>query len=385
MGKGVILTRLLVFLTFFSILIASTLAHGENLSYNRYGFSEAFDSGRLGTIRPVGAGNYDLTLRVSPLGKQHSAWLNFFINNSRRSITINILNVYNIGEFTRSPPSQFVYSCDGVTWQRITNASLRSGTFRFQKRFPCSPVQVATYFPYPYSAIEQYVENKRANPFVNITTLGLSVQGRDIRMLELTNWNINESIKRQVFMVGRQHPGETSSTYIYEGVIDYVLMNTSILDRFHFYLVPAANPDGIYLGNTREQSQGLDPNRGWNSNRVQETMIVRQALDRIDALHPIDFFLDNHGYAGGEVTSQVLYCGKNASRLWDIFTRITVYKAWNDTRADSSYARGYACNVLGIDPVFVIESSQHNYRWTIPLYKEQGKNLVKALDQFYYP
>jgi hypothetical protein len=385
MRKEVNLRRLLISVFLISLFIPSVVAFGENLTYNRYGFSAAFDSGRLGTIRPAGYGVYNLSLQISPLGKHHSAWLNFFIKNSKRSITINIKNVNGIGEFTSSPATRFVYSCDGINWQRITNASRCGSTFTFQKKFPCSPVEVATYFPYPFSAIEQYLDNVSMSPYANVTTLGPSVQGRPIRMIELTNQSINESEKKQVFMIGRQHSGETSSTFIFQGLIEYVLSNTSVLDKFHFYIVPAANPDGIYLGNTREQSQGLDMNRGWDNTKVQETNVVREALGRVNAERHVDFFVDNHGYAGGESTSVVYYCGSNGSKLYGIFRDLSAFSSGSNTYADPAIARGHACNTLGIDPVFLMESGQHNSQWTIKYYKDQGRHLVRAIDRFYYP
>ena len=63
-----------------------------------------------------------------------------------------------------------------------------------------------------------------------------------------------------VWILARQHPGETTSSYIVEGIINYLLSlfsnYTKTDDKFGihnytFKIVPMINVDGVIHGNTR--------------------------------------------------------------------------------------------------------------------------------------
>ena len=50
------------------------------------------------------------------------------------------------------------------------------------------------------------------------------------------------------------HPGESNSSYMMKGIIDYLTgptLNAKILrDNFVFKVIPMLNPDGVIIGNT---------------------------------------------------------------------------------------------------------------------------------------
>ena len=62
-------------------------------------------------------------------------------------------------------------------------------------------------------------------------------------------------IKQRIVVIARVHPGETGSSYMMKGVIDYLLGSSVVArilrDNFIFKIVPMLNPDGVILGNTR--------------------------------------------------------------------------------------------------------------------------------------
>lgn len=73
-----------------------------------------------------------------------------------------------------------------------------------------------------------------------------------------------------VWVLGRQHPGETTSSYMVEGIINYLVSlysgkgnKSELLDNFIFKIVPMLNVDGVIHGNTRAELTGVDPNRMW--------------------------------------------------------------------------------------------------------------------------
>ena len=69
-------------------------------------------------------------------------------------------------------------------------------------------------------------------------------------------------------LTARIHPGESNSSYVMKGMIDFLSdpesPEAALLRRnFVFKLVPMINPDGVFLGNYRCSISGLDLNRVW--------------------------------------------------------------------------------------------------------------------------
>ena len=56
-----------------------------------------------------------------------------------------------------------------------------------------------------------------------------------------------------VMVIGRQHSGETHSSFIIHGLINFLLGKDaySLRERFEWWILPMVNPDGVVLGNYR--------------------------------------------------------------------------------------------------------------------------------------
>jgi len=69
-----------------------------------------------------------------------------------------------------------------------------------------------------------------------------------------------------VFLTARQHPGETPSSYMIEGAIEFLTDPHNaeaafLREHFIFKVIPMMNPDGVIHGNYRCNLQGVDLNR----------------------------------------------------------------------------------------------------------------------------
>jgi len=69
------------------------------------------------------------------------------------------------------------------------------------------------------------------------------------------NTNKNYFTRPAVVIMARVHPGETVSSYMMKGVIDYLTSETDevryLRNNFIFKIVPMLNPDGVINGNYR--------------------------------------------------------------------------------------------------------------------------------------
>ncbi len=74
--------------------------------------------------------------------------------------------------------------------------------------------------------------------------------------------------KKHIVLTGRVHPGESNSSYMMEGFIDFItnskeLVAIELRKRIVFHIIPCINPDGVIAGNYRGSLSGNDLNRSY--------------------------------------------------------------------------------------------------------------------------
>uniref|UniRef100_A0AVJ2 ATP/GTP binding protein-like 4 n=2 Tax=Homo sapiens TaxID=9606 RepID=A0AVJ2_HUMAN len=138
--------------------------------------------------------------------------------------------------------------------------------------------------------------------------LGQSVQQRKLDLLTITSPdNLREGAEQKVvFITGRVHPGETPSSFVCQGIIDFLVSQHPIACVLREYLVfkiaPMLNPDGVYLGNYRCSLMGFDLNRHWldPSPWVHPTLHgVKQLIVQMynDPKTSLEFYIDIHAHS----------------------------------------------------------------------------------------
>jgi murein tripeptide amidase MpaA len=165
-----------------------------------------------------------------------------------------------------------------------------------------------------YAYFEPYSEERHAGflgavqqmPHATLTEIGRTVQGRPMSLVTLGLSDEAEQPakpKKNVWIIARQHPGETMAEWFVEGLIKRLAgwgdwagdpVARLIFDHAVFHIVPNMNPDGSALGNLRTNAAGANLNREWmepDAARSPEVLAVRNAIHALGC----DLFFDIHG------------------------------------------------------------------------------------------
>ncbi|GAB4465724.1 MAG: M14-type cytosolic carboxypeptidase [Burkholderiaceae bacterium] len=258
--------------------------------------SSAFDGGAIEVIRCAAPDAIELAIRhdrrADATASEFLQWFYFRISGAAgRPLALNIVNAGS----TTYPKGWEGYaalaSCDRRQWQRVPT--------RFDGRVMtilpgvvADPLYVAYFEPYSWERHLDLLAGAVARGAV-ARRLGASVQGRDIDAL------VVGSGPRNVWIIARQHPGETMAEWFAEGVLERLLdaadpIARELKRRATVHVVPNMNPDGSVLGNLRTNAAGANLNREWlapSHERSPEVACVREAMHATG----VDAFFDVHG------------------------------------------------------------------------------------------
>ncbi len=104
--------------------------------------------------------------------------------------------------------------------------------------------------------------------YVTRTKLCETLAGNRQDLLQITACGTREEVaaRKRVVITARIHPGESNSSFIMKGVIDFLTNDESpeahlLRSNFVYNLVPMINIDGVINGNYRTSLSGMDLNR----------------------------------------------------------------------------------------------------------------------------
>ncbi|PCJ58315.1 MAG: hypothetical protein COA79_13740 [Planctomycetota bacterium] len=135
--------------------------------------------------------------------------------------------------------------------------------------------------------------------FCTISSLGKSVEDRDITCLQFTDPTTNADQKQRILIVAGQHGSEESGRSIALELIDYIIKqeNNEILKQLDIAIVPCVNADGS-MANTYRNANDDDIAHSYCLNKSSNTP-EGIALENFAMEFIPEVFVDIHGRAGG--------------------------------------------------------------------------------------
>ncbi len=265
--------------------------------------SSQFDSGAIEVVRLDGPNDIQLKIRKDTAA-EFAQWFHFALHGAAHTpVTLRFLNAGVCAYPAGWDNYSVVASHDRQNWFRIDTQF--DGTVMTARMTPQSQSIYLAYFePYSYEQHLDLLGSVSVSQNVLQERLGSTVQGRDMALLRITDaaGSLAEDQRKKVWLIARQHPGETMAEWFAEGFLERLLdpddsVSRVLLQRCVFYVVPNMNPDGAALGNLRTNAAGANLNREWAAptmERSPEVFLVRQKMLEVG----VDMCLDAHGDEG---------------------------------------------------------------------------------------
>jgi murein tripeptide amidase MpaA len=301
----------------------------------------AFDAGNIDVLSIDGS-----TARLA-IRKDHLSdffqWFHFRVaGEAGQDVVLKITGLNKSAYPGGWPGYRAAFSEDREYWGRAPttfDATEDGGTLTIRHTLASGLAWFAYFAPYSQERHLDLVAQAALNEGVAYRCLGHSLDGRAIDCLEMGSGEV------PVWLIARQHPGETMAEWWMEGALE-VLCDPAdpvarlLRDRCRLHLVPNCNPDGSFRGHLRTNAAGANLNREWadpRPDRSPEVLAIRDAMDRTG----VRFCMDVHG---DEAIAANFLAGFEGIPGWteDLGAQFERYKAILDRRSPDFQTRlGY--------------------------------------------
>jgi murein tripeptide amidase MpaA len=259
--------------------------------------SSQFDAGAIDIVNATSASAIDLNIRKDSHA-DITQWFYFRLQGAQgEPCTIRFLNAGQSAYPAGWEDYRACASYDRVNWFRVPTTF--DGQVMTIAHMPAMDSVYYAYFePYSFERHLELMDRAQMLDNVRMVDLGNTVDGRDFNMLVIGD----PQAAKKVWVIARQHPGETMAEWFVEGMLDALLdpahpFGRQLLKEAVFYVVPNMNPDGAARGNLRTNGAGANLNREWlnpSMERSPEVFLVKAKMHETGC----DLFLDVHGDEG---------------------------------------------------------------------------------------
>jgi murein tripeptide amidase MpaA len=249
-----------------------------------------FDGGNI-LVQSAGEAQADLAIRPDAGGRWFQ-WFYFRVRGAGgRRLALRITNAGQSAYPEGWPGYRACVSEDQASWTRA-ETHYADGVLEIVHAPRGDEAWFAYFAPYDLARHERFLQRATAGG-ARRDVLGRSVDGRPIDRVTLG------AGPAQVWIVGRQHSGETMAGWWMEGALDRLLdpqdaVAAELLSRAQLHVAPLVNIDGAARGHLRGNAAGIDLNRQWRDPdpaTAPEVAAVLAAMDRTG----VDLSLDVHG------------------------------------------------------------------------------------------
>lgn len=309
--------------------------------------SSNFDSGNITVVNADTAN--DIRLRIKADNQsEFLQWFHFRVNGVLDTpCTYTIENAGDAAYTDGWADYDVCASYDRETWFRVpTNYTNKELVWSFESED--DSIWFAYFAPYSMERHSDMIAEVATSPLVQTSVLGHTLDGQDLDLVEVGH---GAEGRKKIWLIARQHPGETMAEWWMEGAFDTLLdpdnpVARRLLDKAHFYIVPNMNPDGSKRGHLRTNAAGINLNRVWENPSMEsspEVYLVREKMLETG----VDFHMDVHGDEGLPYNFLAGFEGIPSLKqeTYDLFLRYQELLCWNSP--DFQREKGYEKDAPG--------------------------------------
>ncbi|WP_300394943.1 M14-type cytosolic carboxypeptidase [uncultured Psychrobacter sp.] len=258
-----------------------------------------FDAGNIEVISLENKQDIQLSIRPDA-GGEFFQWFNFRLSGEIGDHYV--LNIMNAGEasYVKGWENyQAVASYDREDWFRLPT-TYKDGKLSITVDMAYDNIQIAYFAPYSYERHQDLLATVQMHPLATLEYLGETLDKRDLTLVKIGNGDSSSDVnKRSIWIIARQHPGETMAEWLIEGLL-YSLLDENnatakqLLEKANVYIVPNMNPDGSVRGHLRTNAAGANLNREWSNPSLERSPEVFHVINKMEATG-VDLFYDVHG------------------------------------------------------------------------------------------
>lgn len=253
-----------------------------------------FDAGAVNVISAAQIDDIQLAINKDNQSCTRQ-WFYFAVDSGSSMLQrIRLLNADKVSFSSAWDGYQVFASYDNQHWFRI-DTRYQQGELVLTLNAQAAKVYYAYFVPYPQARHTALLQQVATMPAVQLEVLGQTPQGRDITLLRIGS---ADTKAKRIWLIARQHPGETMAQWLAEGVIkqlsEHFVAPQAEQSAISFYIVANMNPDGAAMGNHRTNANGINLNRHWAAPDpvlCPEVYLVKQAMLQ----YGVDAFIDIHG------------------------------------------------------------------------------------------
>ncbi|MDR1197649.1 MAG: hypothetical protein LBK94_01370 [Prevotellaceae bacterium] len=216
-------------------------------------------------------------------------------------------NKYVYLHFKHTDPLRAVYSYDNRHFERF---EANEAEFRkIHKFFDVDTVYIAYFIPYTNSFLQNRIDSWKCHKHVTVNTFGYSLHKQPMQLITITDKAVIDESKYRVWIHARTHTSETPGSWHLDGLIDALLADSKDAEayrkHFIFYIVPFANPDGVFEGLSRSNSTGVNQEINWDRDELQTVVEVKNLKQQIKELtsdRAFDLVLNMHSQVANSAT-----------------------------------------------------------------------------------
>ncbi|THF66201.1 carboxypeptidase family protein [Pseudothauera nasutitermitis] len=257
--------------------------------------SHAFDAGSIEVVDAADPANIRLRLRADNAA-DFRQWFHFRVQGAAHTPLRMVFENAAESAYPDWRGYRCVASYDRRDWFRIDATRYENGRLVVEHTPEQDSIYYAYFEPYSHERHLDLLAWAAQHPGARVRNLGATVEGRDVDVIVVGE---PAPQRRPVWIIARQHPGETMAEWFVEGLLKRLLdpadpVARKAREHARFHIVPNMNPDGAMHGNLRTNAAGRNLNREWRAPdplAAPEVALTRQAMMESGC----DLFLDIHG------------------------------------------------------------------------------------------